>query len=105
MMKAKRTGMMLLILLSIVLLFTVLYYSMSFSQNLVVKRTIFLEGHPIGAFTSSIPDKPYSKDEKDRICYVIEDPDISDGTENSVPRVCMKKNKFGMYYDIAVGAF
>ncbi|GGH82309.1 hypothetical protein JOD43_002741 [Pullulanibacillus pueri] len=101
--KIKRTGIVLSTLLVIILLFSILYYSMSFSKALVIRRTLFLNGHPIGALTTSIQNKPNTTDSRYGSCYAINNPKISDGSENSIPGVCMKKNKFGMYYDISIG--
>lgn len=64
-----------------------------------------MNGHPIGAFTTSIPNKPDTKDKKYGFCYNIDNPNISDGSENSIPGVCMRKSKYGMYYDVTIGAF
>ncbi|WP_099159162.1 hypothetical protein [Virgibacillus ndiopensis] len=90
---------------SVVLFFVLLYFSMSFSNHLVIKRTIFLNGYPIEAFTTDIQDKPDSKSNKYGKCYVIDNPKVNNGTEQAVPGVCMKKSKFGFYYDITIGVF
>lgn len=103
--KVKRTGIVLLSILIIVLVFAVLYYSLSFSKDTVIRRTLFLSGHPIGAFTTSIQDNPDVKDKLYGDCYVIQNDKINNGTENSIPGVCMKKNKYGLYYDVTIGAW
>lgn len=101
--KIRNLAIILSTLLAFILLVAVLYYSMSFSANSAMRRTIFLDGHPIEAFTASLPGKPTDMDKRYGICYDFSDPLIADGTENSIPGICMKKNKFGMYYDISIG--
>ncbi|MBP1949637.1 hypothetical protein [Virgibacillus litoralis] len=93
----------LVIISSLIVLFIVLYYSMSFSNQLVIRRTIFFNGFPISAITADIQNEPESQDKTYGDCYVIHNPEVSNGSEKSVPGVCMKKNKFGFYYDVIIG--
>jgi hypothetical protein len=66
---------------------------------------MFILGHPIGAFTTPIQEKPDTKDKRYGDCYVIKNKDINNGTIHALPGVCMKKNRFGFYYDISIGVF
>ena len=56
-----------------------------------------MNGHPIAAFTTDIQNTPDSKDNLYEECYVIHNGKVNNGTENSIPGVCMKKNKYVMY--------
>ena len=69
----------------------------------MIRRTLLLNGHPIGAFTTPIQSQPDSIDEQYGECYVIHNHQINDGTEHAIPGVCMKKSKFGLYYNITIG--
>ncbi|MFB4169370.1 hypothetical protein [Virgibacillus sp. JSM 102003] len=91
------------IIFSLIILFIVLYYSMSFSNQLVIRRTIFFNGFPISAITADIQNEPESQDKTYGDCFVIHNPEVSNGSEKSVPGVCMKKNRFGFYYDVTIG--
>jgi len=82
-----------------------LYSSLSFSADSAMRRTIFFSGHPIAAFTVYLPDHPAYHDERHRECYDISDPSISNGSEKSIPGICMKKNAFGMYSNITIGIY
>lgn len=94
----------LLVLVGIIVLYLAIYFATFFSSHGVVRRTIFVNGHPIEAFKTHISNEPSSKDKGNRSCYEIRNPRIADGTYNSIPGVCMKKNKYGMYYDVTIGA-
>ncbi|GGE53543.1 hypothetical protein GCM10011391_35500 [Pullulanibacillus camelliae] len=86
-------------------MYLAIYFATSFSAHGVVRRTIFINGHPIEAFKTHISNQLDSKDKKHRICYDIQNPRVSTGTYKSIPGVCMKKNKYGMYYDVTIGVF
>ena len=95
----------LLVLIGVIILYFAIYIATSFSHQAVIRRILFENGHPIGAFTTPIQNKPDSKDKRYGDCYIIQNDKINNGTENSIPGVCMKKNKYGMYYDISIGAW
>lgn len=95
----------LLILIGVIILYFAVYIAMSFSHQAVIRRTLFLNGHPIGAFTTPVQDKPDSTDKRYGDCYIIQNDKINNGTANSIPGVCMKKNKHGMYDDVSIGAW
>jgi hypothetical protein len=91
------------ILSVIALLLIALYVSTSFSEKSVIRRTIFLNGHPIQAFTTPIQKKPEYIDNQYGNCYVMESPKLSNGTENAIPGICMNKNKYGFIYQVRIG--
>lgn len=101
----KKIGILLTPFLAIVLLFIIPYYSMSFSKNLVIRRTLILNGHPFVAFTTNIQNTPDSKDKIYGMCYVIHNHKVNNGTESSIPGVCLKKNKYGLYYVSSIGVW
>lgn len=93
------------LIIFIVALF-ILYIGTSFSDNLSIRRVIFLHGHPIQAFITDI-GKNYNTNKNNGSCYTVNDSKSQEYADKptAVLGVCLKKNKMGMNYKGTIGLF
>ncbi len=87
----------------IILLAILFYVTTSFSHSLVMRRTVFLHGHPITALTTHIDPRPDTIQKRYGRCFTIDNTAVNNGTENAIPGICMKRGIWGFYYDVTIG--